>query len=176
MKNITNKIFFKPLKEEGLRLIHRWRLLNHVSKWFKGRLSLKAIKKKYLPRITGEVPISCFLILFEKKPIGLIQTFRISDFPKYEKILQVDKSTATFDIFIGEKDFLCKGFGPHIMLKFMKTVVFPKFNVDYCIVAPDPKNTIAIKAYQKAGFSYLKTIFNPVKNHQEYIMVVAKDT
>lgn len=175
MKNIINKISFKPLKETDLKLIHRWRLSGHVSKWFKGKLSLEGIKKKYLPRIFGEVPTSCFLILFDKQPIGLIQTFRISDYPKYEKILQVDKNTATFDIFIGESDYLHKGFGTYIFSKFMKKIVFPKFNVDYCIVAPDPKNVIAIKAYQKTGFSYLKTIFNPAQNHKEYIMSITKD-
>lgn len=177
MSEISQEITFRLLKEDDLKLIHKWFLSDHIIKWYsKKRWTFAELKNKYLPRTLGKVPTSCFLILFEKKPIGQIQMYKINDYPEYKKIIQVDENAAGVDLFIGEKDFLHKGLGSIIINKFLKNFVFAQLEVDSCIMGPNPKNIAAIKAYQKAGFSHFKTIFNPEENEEEYLMKVTKET
>ena len=177
MNEISQKITFRLLKKDDLELIHKWFLSDHVIKWYsKKKWTFAELKNKYLPRIFGKAPTSCFLILFKEKPIGQVQMYKISDYPEYKKIIQVDENAAGADLFIGEKDYLHKGLGSIIIKKFLRDFVFAQLEVDSCIMGPDPKNMPAIKAYQKAGFSHFKTIFNPEENEEEYLMRITKKT
>lgn len=177
MNHLIEKIEFRPLKEDDLEIIHKWFLSDHIIKWYsKKKWSLAEVRNKYIPRILGEAPTSCFLILFEEKPIGQIQMYKIDDYPEYKKIIQISDNAAGVDLFIGEKDFLHKGLGSVIIKKFLKDFVFAQLAVDICIMGPDPNNIAAIKAYQKAGFSHFKTIFNQEENEEEYLMKITKET
>jgi RimJ/RimL family protein N-acetyltransferase len=49
-----------------------------------------------------------------------------------------------------------------------------KESVERCIVDPEPKNLIAIKAYENAGFRYLKTIQIPEEEEPEYLMEIKR--
>ncbi len=174
MKATSQKITFRLLKEDDLKLIHKWVLCDHVMEWYsKKKWTFAELKDKYLPRILKKSATTCFLILFEEKPIGQIQMYKISDYLEYKKIIQVDENAAGIDLFIGEKDYLHKGLGSIIINKFLRDFVFAQLEVDSCIIGPDPKNIAAIKAYQKAGFVHLKTIFNPEENEEEYLMKIS---
>ncbi len=76
------------------------------------------------------------------------------------------------DLFIGDPNYLHKGLGSIILRTFMKEYVFPQLHVDVCIIGPDPKNLIAIKAYQKAGFKHFKTIFTGKED--EHLMKITR--
>lgn len=176
MKETSQRISFRPLKKEDLELVHKWFSSEHVKEWYsKKEWTLDEIKAKYLPAILGTVPTQRFLIMFDEKPIGQIQMYKINDHPEYKKIIQVDENAAGIDLFIGEEDFLHKGLGSTIIKKFLKDFVFAKLDVSSCVIGPDPKNIVAIKAYQKSGFSYLKTVFNPEEKEEEYLMEIKKE-
>lgn len=170
-------ISFKPLSTDDLQQLHKWFLSDHIIEWYsKKKWTFDELKDKYLPRILGTAPTFCYLILFDAKPIGQIQMYKINNYPVYKKIIQIDENAAGVDLFIGEKIFLHKGLGGIIIKKFLKDFVFTKLEVDSCIMGPDPKNIAAIKAYQKAGFNHFKTIFNPEENEEEYLMKIKKET
>lgn len=176
MNEISKKITFRLLKKDDLKLIHQWFLSEHVKKWYsKKEWTIDELKAKYLPAILGKIPTFRFLIFFEEKPIGQIQMYKISGHPEYQKTVQVNENAAGIDLFIGEKDFLHKGFGSIIIKKFLKDFVFAKLDVGLCIIGPEPTNIAAIKAYKKAGFTYFKTIFNPVENGEEYLMKITRE-
>ncbi|OGH88803.1 MAG: hypothetical protein A3J93_01800 [Candidatus Magasanikbacteria bacterium RIFOXYC2_FULL_42_28] len=169
-ESINNNISFKPLSAVDLPLTHKWLTSSHVKEGYgHGKQTIADIEKKYIPRINGETPTSCFIIFYDNAPIGQIQMYKINDYPDYKKIIQIDQSAAGIDLFIGEKDFQHKGLGSVIIQKFLKDFVFKKLNVESCIIGPNPNNIAAIKAYEKAGFKYLKTIINP-DGEDEYLM------
>jgi len=169
------KISFRQLSDEDLVLTHKWLLAPHVKEWYgQGKQTFEDIKKKYTPRIKNEDPTSCFIMLYDGKPIGQIQMYKISDYPEYEKIIQPIKKAAGIDLFIGERDYQNKGLGSIIIKKFLKDFVFVKLDVDTCVIGPNPQNIAAIKAYQKAGFTYTKTVVNH-DGEEEYLMELQKN-
>lgn len=172
----ANGIDFRNLQIGDLHLMYKWLNTDFVIQWYEKRpVPLSDIEIKYIPRIRGEKPVRCFLILFEGDPIGYIQTYRISDFPEYAEHVNIDENSTGLDLFIGEADYIHKGLGKYIIIKFLEEMVFGATDSVSCIIGPEPKNIAAIRAYEKAGFIYTKTIQIPDENESEYIMRISKE-
>lgn len=172
----TNNIEFRILEEKDLTLLHKWLNTYHVNEWYnKDGSTYENVVKKYLPRINGEQPIHSFIIVCDAVDIGYIQTYRIDDYPEYSKYVQAEASAAGLDLFIGEKDFIHIGLGKQILRKFLADYVFSMNGVNCCMIGPEPLNKIAIKAYEKVGFVYYKTIQVPDEDEPEYLMRIFKN-
>jgi RimJ/RimL family protein N-acetyltransferase len=166
-------INFVLLDKNDIDIIYKWLNEKFVSEWYcKGEnLHLKEnVIKKYLPRTEPTSLTKSFIINIDNEKIGYIQTYRIIDFPEYNNYVQTDSHYAGIDLFIGEHDYINKGYGSLIISKFLKDKVFINEEIENCIIGPDPKNLRAIKAYKKAGFRYLKII--QVEDEQEYLMII----
>lgn len=172
----ANRIGFRNLRIDDLHFMHKWLNTDFVIQWYEKRhVLLSDIENKYIPRIRGEKPVRCFLILYEDEPIGYIQTYKLSDFPDYMEQVGIDEDSSGLDLFIGEADYIHKGLGKHIIIKFLEEKVFGLTDSVSCIIGPEPKNTAAIRAYEKVGFIYVKTIHIPNENEPEYIMRIGKE-
>jgi aminoglycoside 6'-N-acetyltransferase len=172
-------ISFRPLQEADLPLMHRWLNTPHVSEWWNldgnHHPSLEAVERKYPPRINGLEPVDCYLIYYDDKPIGMIQLYRLDDFPVEKAMFGLDEGCAGVDLFIGEVDYVHQGLGSGIIRQFLGEMVFTDERISRCVIDPDPKNIIAVKAYRKSGFKYLKTIWNDQEKVHTYLMIVNRD-
>lgn len=169
---------FKRLEERDLDLMHKWLNTVFVIKWFghsKTEYTIEDVNKRYLPRINREQPTHPYLIIINNQKIGYIQTYLISDYPDYSQYVAVNECAAGLDLFIGEKEYLNKGLGNIIIRKFLREYVFELTDAQSCIIGPEPNNKVAIKAYEKAGFKYLKTIQIPDEKEPEYLMKISKN-
>jgi len=167
----NNDITFAKLEETDIDLLYKWLNTDFVIEWYgKKNHSYDEIVNKYLPRIKGEEPTHSFIIEYKLKKIGYIQTYLIEDYPEYSQYVEINEKAAGLDLFIGEKEYIHVGLGKYIIKKFLKEYVFPITNAISCIMGPEPKNKIAIKAYEKSGFKYLKTIQVPDEDAPEYLM------
>jgi RimJ/RimL family protein N-acetyltransferase len=110
------------------------------------------------------------VILYGGKPVGMVQSYRIDDYPTHKTMIDLDCRAAGIDIFIGEEDHVNRGLGSLIIRKFLNDIVFANYGVDCCITDPEPENEAAIKAYSKAGFKYVKTVRNHQDNLDAYVM------
>lgn len=81
---------------------------------------------------------------------------------------------AGLDLFIGDENYLGKGLGPSIIGKFMDEVVFKTLAVDSCIAGPNEQNVRSIRAFEKAGFHYLKTVHSTDDNVEDHLMLFRK--
>ena len=168
---IEGNIGFRRLTEDDMKLMHMWHQNEWVTKWYSGKkLTAREIRAKYVPRINGVKPVHPYIIQYEGRDIGYIMTYRINDFPAYAKCVDVDEEAAGMDLFIGEKEFIHRGLGAVIMRRFLTDYVFPLTGAESCILGPEPSNKIAIRAYEKTGFSYLKTIECDDIGESEYLM------
>jgi len=166
---------FAPLQPDDLDLMRKWLNTGPARRWYsKQSRSLADITSSYLPRIRGEEPTQCFIIIYSQKPIGHVQTYIVADHPEYERYVKPGKATAGLDIFIGEEDFCYRGLGPVIMTEFLARVIFANPSVERCIVGPEPGNKAAIRAYERVGFRYLKTVELPFEEQPEHIMVLER--
>lgn len=164
-------ITFRPLEINDFPLLQEWLNVPHVLEWWdKPGPTLEEVEAKYRPCVTGDEPTACYLILEAGRKIGFIQTYIIADHPEYSVLVDVDERAAGLDLFIGETDRVHRGLGPQILREFMRTVVFAVPNVESCIIGPAVSNASAIRAYEKAGFVYLKTIDVPDEDEPERLM------
>ncbi|MGI8855803.1 MAG: GNAT family N-acetyltransferase [Thermomicrobiales bacterium] len=170
-------IDFRRMTMDDLPLLHRWLQTPHVLEWWWGGVAppYEAVAEKYGPDIRGEEPTACYLILYAGNAIGYIQTYRISDYPEYAAAVGADEEAAGVDLLIGEEEYLHKGLGSHILRRFLRAIVFAADDIASCIIGPSEANTIAIRAYEKAGFRFFKTIPSANEPTPEYLMRLARD-
>jgi RimJ/RimL family protein N-acetyltransferase len=167
---------FRRLLLSDLPLMHRWRRADFVMQFYaRKRYSYEELVAHYAPRVTGEAPTQSYIATCMGTPIGYIQTYRIEDYPEYSRCLQIDGNAAGVDLFIGEADFLNRGLGSQILARFLREVVFADDWPSCCVVGPDPGNRRAIRASEKAGFRYLKTVEVPGEDQPEYLMCIGRD-
>ena len=172
----ASAIAFRPLIEADLPQLHRWFNTPHVSQWWevsgKNRPSLELVTSKYSPRFYDQDPVDCYVIHYDGQPVGMIQACNLDDFPEEKTNFSIDESCISIDILIGEPDYVHLGLGSTIIREFLRTIVFKKYDADLCLVDPGIDNEIAIKAYQKAGFKYLKTVLYEKENKREHLFVI----
>jgi RimJ/RimL family protein N-acetyltransferase len=172
-------ISFKPLSDSDLPRLHQWMQEKHVSSWWEeGTWSFKDLKEKYRTYALGykmdqgkKKEVLAFIIELQKRPIGYIQMYNALDFTREDfdpKEFWPDplSSIGALDFYIGEPDCLGRGLGVEILQTFLAKHLFQHFNA--CLVDPDKKNTAAINAYTKAGF----TMFQETESH--IIMIATK--
>ncbi|HTM06726.1 MAG TPA: GNAT family N-acetyltransferase [Patescibacteria group bacterium] len=154
-----------PLRHEHLTLLLHWLQQSHIKQWYDSGVvwSYEKIVQKYTSRINGvdantNKPIFCFIISDDEKPIGYVQYYNIADFEnEFSDDIKnmLPKPCASFDIFIGEREYCGKGIGATALKVLFENYIFENFNA-ICI-SVDIQNKAALKAYQKAGLFILKT-------------------
>ena len=170
------KIAFHKLQISDLELMHKWLNTPHVSKWYgKEQRTYQQVFQKYTPRINGKASADPFLVIHAGTPIGYLQTYRISDHPDYNALVKADADTAGVDLFIGEADYLHRGFGTAMLRKFVQEVIFSDDSYSHCVIGPEPGNLAAIRCYEKVGFQYSKTIHIPGESQGEYLMSISRE-
>jgi epoxide hydrolase-like predicted phosphatase len=165
------RIGFRPLAETDFPVMHAWRNAPHVLRWWHDPLTPEEVAAKYLPRIRGEEPTRCFIIQVDNVPVGMIQTYRIGDYPDYAAHIPMPPDTVGIDIFIGREEYLHRGLGAGILRTFMETELFPS-GVTHLSIDPSAENGAAIRAYEKAGFRHLVTVHMPDEPEPTYLMAL----
>lgn len=157
-KTMNNKFNFKPLTPPDLNLLCRWFEKPHVLAWWNDRLNPEEIKEKYGNRIDNSV-ICPFIAYLNDKPIGFIQYYWASKvgngwWPNE------NENTVGLDQFIGEEDYINKGFGTLMMREFIQ-FLFQNPLIKKIITETDPRNLRAKRCYEKAGFQETGLINTP---------------
>lgn len=146
---MTNKFIFKSLTIPDLDLLCRWFEKPHVLEWWNDRLTPEEIKEKYGKRI-GDSIICPYIAYLNDQPIGFIQYYlasKVGDgwWPNE------DDATVGLDQFIGDENFIGKGYGTTMIKEFIH-LLFQNPTITKIITEADPSNHRARRCYQKAGF------------------------
>lgn len=175
----NNKITFRLLRETDLPLMHRWLNTPHVSEWWSlggdHHPSPEKVAAYYSPRIAAKQNVDCYIINYENKPIGMIQSCDLAAEPEEMKNFRVEGKCVGLDLFIGEEEYVHRGLGSGIIRQFLKEKVFNGPSVEKAVIDPQVENEIAIKACEKAGFKYLHTIWYEPDRVYEKIMAISRD-
>lgn len=167
-------IGFRPLELADLPQLLRWLNTPHVVQWWEEPPTFEEIVAKYTPRIMGQEPVHCFVILYDGHPIGYIQSYSIRDYPDFSRYVDSLEAMVGVDVFIGDADHVHKGLGSFIVTCFLRTIVFDSQHATSCLIDPDARNTVAIRAYEKAGFQHLQTVQVSKDNKAVRLMRVDK--
>jgi len=169
------QISFRHLTRNDFPLLQRWLNTPHVLQWWdKPGPTAAEVEDKYLPRIEGRDPTDSFVIEYAARPIGYIQRYLIEDYPDYAQHIGLDERAAGIDVFIGDVDLIHQGLGPALLKQFLRDHIFDRPDIASCVSGPAISNSVAIRAYEKAGFVYFKTADIPGEDEPEYLMRVER--
>jgi RimJ/RimL family protein N-acetyltransferase len=165
------KLAFRPLAMGDLRQLHAWFNAPHARRWFgKGR-SFESIVEEYAPDIAGSTPIHPFLVSYAGKAIGWVSWECFGDAPDFMRTYGVDDPNAVnCDVLIGDAEFVQRGLGAPLLRRFLSEIVFSDPRYTSCVIDPVEDNTIAIRAYEKAGFCYLRTVADDGEGNRLHLM------
>lgn len=159
MNNIQLK--FSPLKESDLPVLKDWLNKPHLQKWWRaGKITMKMVRKKYLPRIHNEDSAKPYLAYLGKDPIGYIQYYSVSETESNWWPDNPGPGVLGIDLFLADSEQLNRGFGTLMVTQFVD-LLFAKPGIREIRIDPRPDNLRAIRCYEKAGFRKIGLITNP---------------
>jgi aminoglycoside 6'-N-acetyltransferase len=176
-----DRVAFRSLAADDLHALLHWLADPDVHRWYdEGELTLANITARFTPAIDGSEPTHGFLIVIDGQPAGYIQAYAIGDHPDYQRQLDIDPRAVATDLFIGDAAFRNRGWGAVVLAAFLDRVVFREMGAALAMIAPDPANARAIRAYERAGFQWVKTVpvvdeEHPENTGDEYVMLLRRE-
>ena len=146
----------RPLARADLPLVDRWFRAPHAAPWFGSR------DVAYLEDVlAGAEPIHAFIVTWDGEPIGFVEWSRFGDFPEMARNYEVtDPDAANCDILLGEERFTGRGLGPALVEMLLFQQIFADPRVTTCVIDPHEANVRAIRAYEKAGFRFVRRVID----------------
>lgn len=164
------KFIFKPLENPDLDLLCKWFVKPHVLEWWNDCLTPEEIKEKYGKRV-GDSVVCPYIVYLNDTPIGFIQYYWANKVGG-EWWPNEDENTVGLDQFIGEENYVNKGFGT-LMLKAFIQFLFQHPRIKKIITEADPYNLRAKRCYEKAGFHEAGMINTP--DGKSILMIISKE-
>ena len=169
-------ITFRDLQKDDYILIHKWCKENEfVRKWYflNKQQHLETIRKKYQKKAENTENWIYKIMQIDGNDVGFIQGYPVDNNGNWTKQVKVYEKTASVDYFIGNLNYIHKGFGKLIVEEFIKQFISPK-QFDYVMISPDPENTANCHLCEKMGFKLHKIVNVPLKRSNEREAVYIK--
>ena len=148
-------IEFEPLRHEHLELVRGWLGRPQVRRWWRDPEESLGHAEDSL---AGRDPTVYFLIVVEGRPVGLIQTYLVSDNPDWEQVVGPGEGLAGVDLLIGEEDAAGRGLGPQVLAQFASEVVFARPGTQAVVATVEEPNRRSWRAFEKAGFRHVRDV------------------
>ena len=144
---------FRPMSAIDLPLIRRWLSQPHVREWW-------GDPDKQFNLVSGDLghpAMDQFIVADSNRPFAYIQSY---DPEAWEQPFGPQPAgTRGIDQFIGEPDMVDRGHGSAFIREFIDNLVAA--GAPRVLTDPDPANTRAVRAYEKAGFSRDRLVDTP---------------
>src|SRR5262249_19764878 len=137
-----------------LPLVRRWLNAPHVERWWGDAREQFAVVRDDL----DEPAMDQFIVVTDDRPFAYLQCYDPSAWPEGGLGPQ-PHGTRGIDQFIGEADMIGQGHGSAFIRSFVDSLLAggsPRVLTD-----PDPENTRAVRAYEKAGFRKDRLVDTP---------------
>lgn len=157
---ITHRISIRKMKDTDFEVMAKWLSTPEVLEFFgdaNSPFTVGQVKRKYEPRINGDVPVYPYIVELDGIPIGFMQHYNL-----VEKIQEAYGYPLTLNIhgidqFIGVPIYFNKGIGTIMVTKFMD-ILSKETDADILVLDPELTNTRAIRCYEKCGFVGVKKV------------------
>jgi len=153
------KISFKPIESRDIEQVFTWVHQPEIARWYQETSNWEDFQQKFEQKSHSEYCFG-FMVYIDDVPIGYMQYY-LADKVGNNWWPEEKAGTVGIDQFIGNLDYLGKGFGTQFISEFIqKKLLIQKF-VNKIIVDVDPENKRAIRCYQKVGFNEVGLINTP---------------
>lgn len=136
---------FLPMSVADLPVVRRWLEAPHVVEWWGDTREQFALVSGDL----DEPAMNQFIVVTDGRPFAYLQCYDPSAWPEGGLGLQPDGARG-IDQFIGEADMIGQGHGSAFIRRFVDSLL--AHGAPRVLTDPDPENTRAVRAYEKAGF------------------------
>jgi RimJ/RimL family protein N-acetyltransferase len=158
-------ITFKRATEHDAQLIYSWFKEPYVAQWWPVPESNEGFLDYFLPRIRSRDTFP-FVVYINDIPFGYIQYYYINR--THEKTGGdwlphglPEKTTVGIDQFIGDPQYLHKGYGALMIKEFIAYLHQLESHITTIVLDPSPDNIVAIKCYEKVGFKHMGIVNAP---------------
>lgn len=144
---------FRPMAAADLLLIRRWLAQPHVAQWWHDAA-------EQFELVSGDLDhpdVAQFIVLADEKPFAYLQCYKLSDWTT--GFGPQPAGTRGLDQFIGESEMVGQGHGSAFIQAFADQLLAS--GTPRVVIDPDPANTRAIRAYEKAGFIKDRVVETP---------------
>jgi aminoglycoside 6'-N-acetyltransferase len=144
---------FVPLRAADLPLIRRWLETPHVSEWWHD-------PAEQFELVSGDLDhpdMAQLIVALNGRPFAYLQCYNLSDWNT--GFGPQPPGTRGLDQFIGDIDMVGRGHGSAFIRDFAQRLLAN--GTPRVVIDPDPTNTRAIRAYQKAGFENDRIVDTP---------------
>jgi hypothetical protein len=158
--NIMKSINFRKLNQPDYHLLHKWLQLEHIRKfWHDGDRNIEQVITHY------SEPDYCnrFIIEINNFSVGYIQSYDVQESSILQYIIVGNLMYFLgIDIFIGELEYLNKGYAKCILQQFIE-----KFggNHNGFVVDPEISNLKAIHIYKSFDLTKITELHNSDKKY-----------
>jgi aminoglycoside 6'-N-acetyltransferase len=143
----------RPMAADDLPLVRRWLAEPHVREWW-------GDPDEQFGLVSGDMSepaMDQYIVATAAKPFAYLQCYRLTDWnicfgPQPDDTRGVDQM-------IGEPDMIERGHGSAFIRQFVDELLVR--GTPRVVTDPDPDNTRAIRAYEKAGFAKDKLVDTP---------------
>ena len=136
--------------------MEEWLRRDHVAPWWRDDIGESIAE--YRRAIEGREPTDHFLIEVDGRPVGMIQTYLVSDYPDWDEVVQVGAGVAGVDLLIGAADQVGSGLGPEVLMQFARDVIFERPGTLAVVATVEEPNHRSWRAFEKAGFRHVRDV------------------
>ncbi|AEV84504.1 acetyltransferase [Actinoplanes sp. SE50] len=148
-------ISWRRLGQPDFPLLRRWLEQPHVARWWNHETTPEAVERDFGPAARGETPSEDLLAMLDGGPVGLVQRYRIADFPEYIDELaphvDVPAGSMSIDYLIGDPALIGHGLGPRIITTIVARTWLDRPDATCVIVPVVAANRASWRALEKAG-------------------------
>ena len=163
-------ISFRLMTRDDYPLLLEWHQRPHVEQWWTKRTTLEEIEEHYGPTIDGTEPTDHYLALLDGEPLGMVQTYLVSDYPDYAALIGEGAGAAGVDLFIGDETMTGRGLGTEMLERFVDEIVFARPETAACTADPSKRNIASVRAFEKAGFRAVREFHDPEDNEPHVLV------
>ena len=84
-------IGFRPLKRSDFPLVAGWLAEPHVAEWWGVPATIAGVEREFGACVDGADPTRIFIILADRRPVGVIQAYRLEDNPGYAAAIGIEQ-------------------------------------------------------------------------------------
>ncbi|MDO8719301.1 MAG: GNAT family N-acetyltransferase [Pseudomonadota bacterium] len=157
---LSARFSFRPLEMADLPMLHDWLARPHWTEWWGPAPTLAEVETEYGAWITDPTQVQPHIALLDGQSFGYIQSYVAMGSGDGWWENETDPGVRGIDQSIADATQLNRGLGT-AMVKAFVARLFADPGVTHIQTDPDPRNTRAIRCYEKAGFHVAGQVQTP---------------
>jgi aminoglycoside 6'-N-acetyltransferase len=170
-----SSIEFIPVEPGHFRMLWEWVQRPHVATWFAFWMppTREETIALWTAMVEGREAQRGYLMVVDGAQVGYIESSQLSQSQEMTDAIGLGHDAVAADLFIADPGLTGRGLGPVLVARFYLRLM-DETGLDVGVIDPEVDNLRAIRAYEKAGFRFLKVTDSGEPRGRDHIMVATR--